>query len=329
MVDRTDRSALFYKDEDYYRELAESTVKHALEAGVSQAEVYLEWGIASENAVRLREPETVKLSSFKGMGIRVFKGGKQGYVSTTDFSRETLGRLVQQAAALADVSGDDQFAGLPESGKIEKKELNIFDDIALTMSTERKIELAKIAEEAAFAVDNRIANSDGGVFQDVCRGTIICNSNGLSETYYKSHYSIHVSPVVEYNGEKRYGYWFSSGTHYSLLDDPKDIGRIAGERAIRLLGAKKTRTQKIPVIFDQPVASGFFGTIMNGVTGDARNKKETCFWDKMGKEVAASLVTVYDDGLLDRGVGSSLFDGEGVQSRKKTIIENGQLNSFL
>ena len=140
---------------------------------------------------------------------------------------------------------------------------------------------------------------------------------------------MHVAPVIEHEGERRYSYWYSSGTHYAELETPESIGRKAGERVLRMLGAKKVPTRRVPVVFDPIVASGFLGTVMNCVDGEARAKRETCLWDKMGTKAASDRVTIFDDGRRDRGVGSHAFDGEGVSPRTKTVFDGGTLVSFL
>ncbi|MFC1729057.1 TldD/PmbA family protein [candidate division KSB1 bacterium] len=322
-------SGNFFSHEDDYRGIAESLVRQAIKRGADEAETYLEWGRTSEIRVRMRETDAIKRSDYKGLGLRFFKNGRLGFVSTNDFSDEALNLLLNHAQSHAGICGEDRFLGLPDPVKIEEHDLNIFDDTCLSMSAEEKVRLALEMEEAAFTVDALISNSEGAVFQDACKGSVIVNSNGISESYAKTAYSMHCAPVVENNDERRYGYWYSSGTHFSALEDNISIGKKAGERTVRMLGARKIGTQKVPVVFDSLAASGFIGTVMDCANGEARYKKETCFWDKRDTQVASELVTIRDYGNLNGGVGSLPFDGEGIPPVKKTVIEQGRLTSFL
>ena len=155
MTESLDKSELFYSDKDRYAGIARSLVNKAVEMGAGQAEVYLEWGLSSDIQVRIGKPETVRQSNFKGLGLRVFQNGRGGFASTTDFSAEALDRAARQAVSLAAVSGEDKHNGLPELSEIEETDFHLLDDFCLNMSIDRKIELARTMEEAAFAVDPR------------------------------------------------------------------------------------------------------------------------------------------------------------------------------
>jgi PmbA protein len=113
------------------------------------------------------------------------------------------------------------------------------------------------------------------------------------------------------------------------LDTPEAIGREAAKRALRMLGAKKVKTQKVPVIFDPIMAASFVRNVSMAADGDAVFKKSSIFAPKMNEKVAAEGVTLVDDGILKRGLATSPFDGEGVAARRTPIIEKGFLRAFL
>ena len=324
-----DTSLDFFRREDGYKQLAESIVKQSVKKGADQSDVFLQWGQKTDVRVRLGGTESIKQASSKGLGLRVFKKGRLGFASTTDFSAESTKILVNRACELAEISGVDEFYGLPEQAVQTIPELDIFDGTCLNMDTGLKIELAREMEAAAMDVDKRISNSEGAVFHDACSGTIIANSSGELLSFYKTNYFMHCEPVAQVGEERRVNYWYSSAPHFKRLEKGTDIGRKAGERVIRMLGAKKTGTQKLPVVFDPLIASGFIGNVMSCVDGEKLNKKETCFWDKQGVLVASELVMVIDHGDMPGHVGSLPFDGEGVPSPRKLIIDKGRLTAFL
>jgi len=319
----------FFHLEEDYSDLAESIVKKAVQLGADQAEAFLEWGLNSHVQVRVGETESIKQAQSKGLGLRVFINNQLGFSSSTDFSPDATNLLVKNAVDLARISAADPANGLPEKHDTPVRDLDIFDGACLLMETGYKLDIALEMEEAAFEVDNRICNSEGSAFRDACKGVIISNSNGALNHYYKSTCSLYCAPVVEHNNEKRYGYWYSAGTSFDKLENARETGRRAGERAVRMLGARKIKTQTVPVIFDPLIASEFAGTVLSCVNGEARSKKETCLWDKLDTMVSSKHVTIKDYGKLTGGIGSLPFDGEGVPTGNKTIIEKGRLQSFL
>src|SRR5581483_5323236 len=106
-------------------------------------------------------------------------------------------------------------------------------------------------------------------------------------------------------------------------------GKVAAERALRRLGARKVKTQQVPVIFDPLVATSILEHIFEGVNGDSVYRGASFLAGKLGQKVAAEQVTVIDDGTIPGGFGSSPFDGEGVPTRRTLVIENGVLTSYL
>jgi PmbA protein len=103
----------------------------------------------------------------------------------------------------------------------------------------------------------------------------------------------------------------------------------AAHRALRMLGAKKVKSQRVPVVFDPTMAGSFISAVAGAANGDAVYKKSSVLAPLLGKAIAAAGVTIVDDGLLDRGLGTSPVDGEGVATRVTPIVERGVLRSFL
>ncbi|MFC1554863.1 TldD/PmbA family protein [candidate division KSB1 bacterium] len=312
-----------------YKQLAEDIIEKALSEGADQADLYIEWGFNSKIQVRLNSVESIKQSYSKGLGLRVFKNNRLGFSSTTDFSKDTIEDIILKSVKLSDIGGKDEFYGLPEKKVSDIADLDIFDVSTFEMSTDRKIDIALEMESSAFDYDKRIKNSEGAAYKDSVKGVLVANSNGFNESFFKSNYSMICEPVAESGDEKRVNYWYSSSPYFSCLETGNNIGSKAAERTVRMLGAKKIRSEKMPVVFDQLVASDFVGTIMACVNGEAKNKKETCLWDKLNTSIAGESVTVLDKGDMKKGIGSVYFDGEGVPSLSKKVVDKGDLVSFL
>jgi len=124
-------------------------------------------------------------------------------------------------------------------------------------------------------------------------------------------------------------YWFSVARSLNRLESPEDVGKVAAQRALRRLGARKVKTQQVPIIFDPLVANSILGHIFEGVNGDSVYRGASFLAGKLGEKIAASQVTVIDDGTMVGGFGTSPFDGEGIPTRRTVVIENGVLKSYV
>ena len=116
---------------------------------------------------------------------------------------------------------------------------------------------------------------------------------------------------------------------YQAAGKSREIGKIAAQRALRRLGARKAKTTKVPIIFDPLVARALLESIADAVNGDSIYRGALFLAGKLGEKIAGDNVTIVDDGTMRGGFGTSPFDGEGIPTRRTVIIEKGQLRSYL
>jgi PmbA protein len=320
--------------------LASSIVSLAQRAGASDAEVTIREGDEFSTTVRMGQVETLKESGSRGMGLRVLVASNNGYrvasTSTSDFSSEGIDHLVNGALALARVTSEDPFAGLADASEFGQiggesgGDLELYHEDVYSLPTAERIDYARRAEAAALAADTRITNSDGGSFDAGTGRKIFANSRGFSGEYRASSCSISVSPIaLGSNGEMQRDYWYSYARSLSKLDTPESVGAEAARRTLRRLDSRRVKTQQVPLVFAPEVARGLIGAIFDAASGDSIYRGASFFTGKLGEQVAASSVTVIDDGTIVGGFGTSPFDGEGLPSRRTVIIENGVLSNYL
>jgi PmbA protein len=130
-------------------------------------------------------------------------------------------------------------------------------------------------------------------------------------------------------GNMQRDFWYSVARSIKLLENPEEVGKIAAQRTVRRLGARKAKTAKVPVIFDPMVARSLLEHIAEAVNGDSVYRGASFLAGKLGEKIAGSNVTVIDDGTMRGGFGTSPFDGEGVPTRRTVVIEKGELKSYL
>jgi PmbA protein len=314
------------------RELAGGVVKRAMELGATAAEAVVSEGSEFSTLVRLGEVETLKEAGSRALGVRVFVGQRAANTSTSDLSAEGVEHLVRGAIELAKITSEDPMGGIPEPGQLGQiaGELGLYYDDVYSLSNEERIDQARRTERAALAVDARLTNSDGGSF-DACIGRkVLANSHGFVGEYRSSYCSISAAPIAsDEAGNMQRDYWYSAARTLAKLDSPEDVGRIAAERTLRRLGARKIKTQKSPIVFDRQTAAALLGHIFDAVNGDAIYRHASFLTGKLGQKAFGGNLTVIDDGTLAGGFGTRPFDGEGVPTRRTTVIENGELKSYL
>lgn len=320
------------KTEIDLNQLATDVVSRAKRAGATLAEAIVREGDEFSTTIRLGSVETLKESGSRGMGLRVFVGQRTASTYTSDFSEDGIEKLVSQAVALAKVSSEDPFAGLPkptEFGQIEG-DLDLYYADVYSLPSAERIEYAKRAERAAMEVDTRITNSDGASFDAATGRKVLANSLGFVGEYKRSYCSISAVPIAQdTNGTMQRDWWFSSARSLSRLESPESVGREAARRTLRRLGARKIATTQCPVVLDPIVARSIIEHIFEAANGDAIYRGASFFQGKLGEQVASTNVTVVDDGTMVGGFGTSPFDGEGVPTRRTVVVENGVLRSYL
>jgi PmbA protein len=282
--------------------------------------------------VRLGEVETLKESGSKSIGVRVFNGKRAASTHSSDFTPAGLDRMLKSAIELAKITSEDPFSGIPEPAQLGSlsANLDLYSADVYSLPGEERISYARRAEKAALDFDARIKNSEGGSFDAATGHKILANSHGFVGEFRRSYCSIAAIPIAQdEKGGMQRDYWFSVARSLDRLESPEHVGKIAAQRTLRRLGARKVKTQEVPIIFDPLVATSILGHIFEGVNGDSVYRGASFLAGKLGEKIAAPQVTVIDDGTMVGGFGTSPFDGEGIFTRRTVVIENGVLKSYL
>lgn len=312
-------------------ELAGELLSQAKRHGATEADVIVADGTNFSVQIRLAAVERLTKAREKRLGIRIFFGKRSASASTSDFSKESLDALVTDTCSLAAAVAEDPMSGLPtpEAAAASLPDLDIFDPIKL--ETETQIELAKRAEAAAMAADARITNSEGADFNSSSGRVILGTSGGFVGEYPSSSFSMSVSPIATESGSEamQRDSWYTVQRRYARLESPESVGIEAARRTVRRLGARKIATKRAPVVFDQDTAGTLLSHLCSAASGYSLYKGASFLIEQLGNRLAPETVTIYDDGRLSGGLGSRPFDGEGLSTRKTTVMERGILQSYL
>ena len=306
---------------------ASELIDLARAAGADKADAVVMRSRSSSVSVRLGKVEGTEMSESDDFSLRVFVGQKVATVSANPGF--DLKAVAERAVAMARVSPEDKFACLADEADLARTypDLDLFDptEVSAAELTDR----ALAAEAAALAVSG-VSNSSGAGASAGMGGLVLATSHGFAGVYSASRFGFSVSVIAgEGTGMER-DYDYSSELFFSELEDPAEVGRRAGERAVRRLNPRQVPTAEgLTVVFDPRVARGIAGHIAGAINGASVARKTSFLRDKMGQQVLKSGLSVTDDPLIVRGSSSRPFDGEGVTGGKLTMIVDGVLKHWF
>ncbi len=312
-------------------DVVDLVLETARRAGASEADaVVVEWSSASAQ-VRLGEVETVKMSRERRLGLRCFSGRASAVASTADLTGASIERFARDVVEMAGIVAPDPDAGLPDPTSLseDRPELGLADDAAASLSPEDRVRLAAQCEKAALDADPRLTNSEGADFSQTEGRVAYGSTAGFRGTYRTTGYSLSAAPVAVDGDQMQRDSWYDSRRSFARLAPPDEVGRIAAERTLRRLDARKVPTQEVPVVFDPVTAASLMRHLASAACGGALYHRASFLLDKLGEEIAASCVNVVDDGRLPAGLASRPFDGEGAATRRNVVVEDGRLTSYL
>lgn len=310
-----------------YKALSEKLVKSCLQKGADEAEVYLEKGRNLSVEVRNGEVETVEEAASHGVGFRVFVKGKMAFSSCNDFSTPSLENAITRAVDYAKTTTPDENNVLPGNKEMTSVE-GLYDPEITKVPMEKKIEMAKSVEKMAMA-DERITKSAGASYGEGEGETFLANSRGISKSYKESVSYFGVYVVAEKGEQKSSGGEYCQRRFFSDLKSPDEVAKKAAKDAYEMLDPQMVETQKAAVIFDPDVSYSILGGILGSINGERVLQGASFLRDMMGKKIGSEMVTIIDDGTRKKGLRSKPFDGEGVPTQKRVIIDKGVLKGFL
>ena len=306
---------------------ASELIDLARAAGADQADAVVVRSRSRSVSVRLGKVEGTEASESDDFALRVFVGNRVASVSANPGS--DMKTLAERAVAMARVSPEDPFACLADENDLAGSypDLDLFD--ATEVPTEDLRTAALEMEQAALDVAG-VTNSSGAGASAGMGGLVLVTSHGFSGSYMATRFGRSVSVIAGEGTRMERDYDFDSRLYAADLDDPRLIGRRAGERVVKRINPRQVATGKdVPVIFDPRVARGFVGHIAAAINGASVARKTSFLRDRMGQQVLKAGLSITDDPLVVRGASSRPFDGEGVTGRRLVMIEDGVLKHWF
>lgn len=314
----------------HLKQITQDVLKLAKQAGASSAETEVSFGTGQNVSVRLGETENIEYNRDKGMSVTVYFGQQKGHASSSDLSAKALKDSVEAACNIAKYTAKDAFCGLADADLMatEIPDLNLYHP--WNVSVDEAVEIAKACEAAALDVDRqRITNSEGAGVSNSEGVFAYANSHGFVGGYASTRHSMSCSVIAGEGDQMQRDYWYTSARDQLDMDSAKFVGKIAGERSIRRLGARAIQTGQYPVLFEAPLASGLISSLVGAISGSSLYRKSSFLLDSLGKQIASPLLNIAENPHLCKGVASSPFDSEGVATKSRQLVQNGVLQGYM
>lgn len=309
--------------------LAALALEAAQQCGADAAE--LSGSLDEGLSVRVRngQADTVEHNRDKSFGITVYRGKSKGSASTSDFSESAIREAVERACAIARHTSEDPYAGLADADLMASSvpDLDLYHPWDLT--AEAAIELAAEMESAAFAADSRISKTGGANVGRHEGISVYANSHGFCGIIPSSRHSLSCSVIAGEGATMQRDHYHTVSRVPADLETPTSVGAEAARRAAMRLGARPVKTGKFPVLFDPAMSRGLLQHFVNAVSGSALYRRSSFLLDQAGEAVFCPAVTLKEDPLIPRALGSSPFDGDGLARRPRTLVDAGVLQGYV
>jgi PmbA protein len=297
--------------------------------GATAAETEVSQAFGLSVTVRKGEVETIAYNRDKGISVTVYVGARRGHASTADFSAAAIDDTVAKALTIARYTAEDACAGLADPALLAREwpDLDLYHPWVLPV--EQAIALGQECEAAALAVDPRLTNSEGATVSAHEGEFAYANTHGFCAGYANSRHGIYCAVIGEDGDTMQRDDWYTAARSPRDLEPAEEVGRLAGERTVRRLGARQLATRECPVVFEAPVATGLIGHYVNATSGGSLYRKSSFLLDSLGQPVFAPQITIREEPHLARGQASAPFDDEGVATRPRDVVREGVVQGYF
>lgn len=310
-------------------DLAGQVLKAAQSRGATAAEAEVSQAFGLSVTVRKGEVETIAYNRDKGIGVSVYVGARRGHASTADFSQAAIDDTVTKALTIARYTGEDPCAGLADPALLARNWADLDLYHPWDLSVESAIALGRECEAAALAVDERLTNSEGASVSLHEGEFAYANSHGFCAGYASSRHGIYCAVIGDDGETMQRDDWYTAARSPHDLEPAARVGRLAGERTARRLGARQLTTRECPVLFEAQVATGLIGHYVNATSGGSLYRKSSFLLDSLGDPVFAPQISIREEPHLPGGQASAPFDDEGVATRARDVVRDGVVQGYF
>lgn len=311
------------------KEAIADLMKMATTFGATSAEAVISKSTGITVSSRCQELENIEFNKEGALGITVYVGKHKGSASTADLTHDALKQAVKAAIDIAKYTSEDEYSGLVDKDELASEILDLDLYHPHVITPEEAITYCIEAEKTAFETDKRITNSDGASLSSYKGFKVYGSSDGFIEGYASTRHNLSCSVIAQVADDMQRDYAYTVDREFDLLKAPSWVGQKAAEAAVSMLGARKIKTGQAPIIFHAEVASSLFGHLVSAISGGSLYRKSSFLMDSVGTSVFSDVINVSERPHIMKGLASSPFDSEGVETKDREIIESGVLTTYL
>jgi PmbA protein len=299
--------------------------------GGEEVEAYVVQSKETDVRVFDGDVESLSMAGVEGVGVRVVSDHRQGFAWAGSLDTAVVDETLDEARDNAAFGEPDEWNGLPSPADftgVEPAALDVWRESLLGVPADDKVALALDLERATRAADERVRGVEYAGYGDTAVEAAVASSLGVVATTRRTMCSCSSFVMAGDGDETQTGYGFSAGRAFDDID-AAEAASDAAMRAVRLLGATKPRTQRLPVVLDPLVTRSLLAIIGSALGGEAVLKNRSMFVGREGEQVAAPTVSLREDPTLPEALGASSHDAEGIPTRPLAMIEAGRLLGYL
>lgn len=306
-----------------------TALETARASGVDQAEVAASHDLGLSATARLGDVENLEYTNDRGLWVTVYRDSRKGSASTSDLSPDAIVETVAKACSFANHTAPDEYAGLADPDLMCKQVRDLDLDHEWAIDAEQAIELARQCEAAGLGRDKRLNNSEGATVATSRGIRAYGNTHGFLGSFSKTSHTISCILLGEQNGDMQRDYYYSSARDPADLESVETIGRIAAEKTVARLGARKIPTTRAPVLMSAEIARGFIGHSIAAISGSAQYRRSSFLLNAVGETVFPEFVDIVERPHLLKGMASASYDAEGVETFDRDVVAAGVLEGYV
>ena len=313
-------------------DLAAWAIQSAKSAGADASRVEINTERQVEISYRDRKPENITEASSKGLYIQIFVNNRYSSQSTSDLRKEALTDFIRNAVASTKLLAEDPYRSLPDPKYYQGRkdiDLGIFDPVYNKLTAEDRHAVAKTVEEAVYDEGKDKIITAITTCRDYRGESLGMTSNGFEGDLTYTYFLAGARVTAQDEGDRRPAeYNYIGSVNRGIMPSPEEIGRVAAQRTLALLGGKKIKTETLPVIIQNRNVPRILGGFISAMSGRNIQQKQSFLADQKGQKVGSDVFTIIDDPFVKGGAGSRLYDNDGFASKKRTMIDKGVLKEF-
>ena len=301
----------------------------ARRAGADAADAAYSGNMSESIQVRLEKLEEVERSEGEHVTLRVFCGSRSASIRSSDLGDAALAELAQRAIDMARAAPEDRYAGLAAAELLGR---GPWPDLALadptTVSPEHLRDLAREAEDAARAVAG-VTNSEGAAASASRSVAALVTSHGFEAVHTGTSHAISATVLAGEGGDKQRDHAWRQSRHASDLLEPGEIGTLAGTRAVSRVRPARLKSGQMTVVFDPRVGGSLVSHLVSAMSGPSIARRASFLLDRLDQQLFDPTIVIEEDPLRPRGLRSRPFDGEGLATVPRRLVEAGRITGWL